>query len=194
SDTWAPVADMPTARAGLATVSGPDGRIYAIGGVNQTGVLSRVEAYDPNSNSWSTVASMPTARSHFAATLGADNRIYAIGGYLGNSGAQAGPTGIVEVYDVYGDTWTTIASMPTVRGFLAGALGQDQRIYAMGGDAGAGTLTVVESLTTAPTPTPIPTVTQSATSTPTPTVTQTATPTPWPHNVVLPSVSKNVRH
>src|SRR5581483_6243170 len=37
---WTTVAPMPTARGFLAGVRGADGRIYAIGGLNNSGVLS----------------------------------------------------------------------------------------------------------------------------------------------------------
>ena len=71
---------MPTARYALAGVLGPDGRIYAIGGYNGSGVLNTVEAYNPKTNSWTSEAPMPTARGYLAAALGPDGRIYAIGG------------------------------------------------------------------------------------------------------------------
>jgi Kelch motif len=52
------LAPMPTARGALAAVTGPDGKIYAIGGQDSTGpiVPGKVEAYDPATNSWSTEA------------------------------------------------------------------------------------------------------------------------------------------
>jgi Kelch motif len=38
---------MPTARAGVAAAKDPDGKIYALGGNNNTQVLSTVEIYGP---------------------------------------------------------------------------------------------------------------------------------------------------
>jgi Kelch motif len=38
---------MPTARYLLAAATGGDGRIYAIGGFNGSGILNTVEAYRP---------------------------------------------------------------------------------------------------------------------------------------------------
>jgi hypothetical protein len=54
-DHWQSVAPMPTARQLLAAATGPDGRIYAVGGHNyllssQTdGALNVLEIYDPAS-------------------------------------------------------------------------------------------------------------------------------------------------
>ncbi|MBJ7607865.1 MAG: hypothetical protein JF887_00325, partial [Candidatus Dormibacteraeota bacterium] len=45
TNSWATVAPMPTARGFLAAATGPDGRIYAIGGY-KGGYLTTVEAYD----------------------------------------------------------------------------------------------------------------------------------------------------
>jgi N-acetylneuraminic acid mutarotase len=44
--------------------------------------------------------------------------------------------------------WTTVAPLPTARGFLAGAKGFDGRIYAIGGDAGGAALNTVQAYTT----------------------------------------------
>ena len=43
-NSWTTVAPMPTPRYGLAAVSGPDGRIYAIGGDDGSSYLNTVEA------------------------------------------------------------------------------------------------------------------------------------------------------
>jgi serine/threonine-protein kinase len=82
--TWNILASMPTARSLLAAVTGPDGRIYAIGGENTSGRLDTVEVYNTSTNKWDSAAPMPTARNHLAATVGPDNLIYAIGGVSSN--------------------------------------------------------------------------------------------------------------
>ena len=46
ADTWARVGCLPTRRSGLAAATGPDGRIYAIGG-RDGNVLDTVEAFVP---------------------------------------------------------------------------------------------------------------------------------------------------
>ena len=52
TDSWSTAASMPTARTRLAAVTGPDGKIYAIGGsttstLDLTGYSSVVEVYTP---------------------------------------------------------------------------------------------------------------------------------------------------
>ena len=95
TNTWATVANMPTAPVYLAGAIAPDGRIYAIGGIQEGGTrLNNVEAYDTKTNKWTTVASMPTARNALAAAKGPDGRIYAIGGH-----PEGGNLNPVEAYD-----------------------------------------------------------------------------------------------
>ena len=50
---------MPTARSGLAAATGPDGKVYALGGVNSAGSLDTVEVYDPDTGAWSRRAPLP---------------------------------------------------------------------------------------------------------------------------------------
>jgi N-acetylneuraminic acid mutarotase/serine/threonine protein kinase len=140
--TWRSLAPMPTARSLLATVTGPDGRIYAIGGENASGRLDIVEVYDPSTNTWARAAPMPTARNHLAATVGPDNLIYAIGG------VSSIPK-IVEAYNPSTNKWTTVAPTPTARHGMAAVTGPDGRIYAIGGTGPGGvSLSTVEAYDT----------------------------------------------
>ena len=111
TNKWTTVAPIPTARYGLAAVTGPDGRIYAIGGNwVQVGPEIPVEAYDTKSDTWTTVAKHATARVYLAAATGADGRIYAIGGFQEGNGKRLNT---VEAYDTKTNNWTTVAAMPT---------------------------------------------------------------------------------
>jgi RHS repeat-associated protein len=141
--TWTSVASLPTARYFLGAATGPDGRIYAIGGFNGAlgGDLSAVEAYDSTTNAWSAVASLPTARFGLAVTAGSDGRIYAVGGA---QHASADYLTTVEVYSPTSNTWGTVASLPTARAFLAAVTGPDGRIYAIGGTGPQGPVGTVD--------------------------------------------------
>ena len=141
---WERRADMPTARSDFAT-SVVDGKIFAIGGQIrvETDVfgdlaLSKVEMYDPETDTWERRADMPTARSA-ASTAVMDGKIYAIGGeqvekikaYKGwVNKIKSLPT--VEMYDPSTDTWTQKGDMPTARSYFSTAV-MDRKIYAIGG-------------------------------------------------------------
>jgi N-acetylneuraminic acid mutarotase len=137
TNTWTTVAPMHEPRAGLAAVTGTDGRIYAIGGRTQDPTafspmaLATVEAYTPSTNTWSMVAPMLAPTSNFAAAVGTDGRLYAVGGYVGT--AVGALTGNAEAYSPATDTWSVLPPLPTRAIWLAGASGPDGRIYAVGG-------------------------------------------------------------
>ena len=78
---------MPTAREGLG-VAWLNGKIYAIGGLNDETILAVNEEYDPVKDAWETKEPMPTARYGFAIGV-FQNKIYVFGGTIGtgeNSG------------------------------------------------------------------------------------------------------------
>jgi N-acetylneuraminic acid mutarotase len=130
-DSWTARAPMPTARAGLG-VAVVNGKIYAIGGLNNNTYLNVNEEYDPTTNTWTTKAPMPTARSGFAIAV-YGRKIYVMGGTTGDSNAtSSGITGITEVYDPATNTWTTKASMPTPRADLSAEV-VDGKFYLIGG-------------------------------------------------------------
>jgi hypothetical protein len=100
TNTWTTPSpmSMPTARNALAGAAAPcpDALnrtcVYAIGGFNNTGILSTAEAYSPNTNTWATLPNMPTARSAPAGAAApcprALNRtcVYVIGGFNSTAG------------------------------------------------------------------------------------------------------------
>jgi N-acetylneuraminic acid mutarotase len=146
TNSWQMAAQLPTTRYFLAAATGPDGRIYAIGGVtNFAQPTNIVQAYTPATNTWTRVASLPTIpRSGLAAVTGPDGRIYAIGGV--DTLRSPLPVATVEAYTPATNTWTVLASMPTPRQLLAAVVGPDGRIYAIGGaDASFNPLTTVEA-------------------------------------------------
>jgi N-acetylneuraminic acid mutarotase len=145
SNAWTTLAGMPGgARDSVAAATGPDGRIYAIGGFDGSNHLDRVEAYDVATNTWSTEAPLPVARGNLPVATGPDGRIYAIGGLT-----DTGATSEVDAYDTTTNTWTTVASMPGgARSDFAAATGPDGRIYAIGGNDGTNVLSRVEAYDT----------------------------------------------
>jgi N-acetylneuraminic acid mutarotase len=141
---------MPTARYSLGVAAGPDGRIYAIGGVvfGENRAFDVVEAYSPASNSWEVVAPLPSPRALVNAVAAADGRIYVIGGCEFDS---EGPEGLcldskrVDVYSVQTNSWQTVE--PTIFGHVQGAtVVSGKCIYVIGGFiTGVGISAAVES-------------------------------------------------
>jgi hypothetical protein len=127
------LAPLPTARSRLGAATGPDGRIYAVGGYDGRNYLATVEAYDPRTNSWTPLAGMPTARGALGVATGGDGRIYAVGGWLGSDAATYN---VVEAYDPVANTWATVAPVSAARRGLATVNGPDGQIYAIGGCEG----------------------------------------------------------
>jgi len=143
TNTWETLAPMPTARALHAAVTGPDGRIYVIGGYSeQRGTLRTVEVYTPGTNTWAPAASMPSARYTLATALGDDGKIYAFGGTINN---ESQPT--VEAYNPATNSWTTLDKMFTPRTGLAAVTGRDGLIYLIGGDDGRSIFPLTSVLT-----------------------------------------------
>ena len=135
ADTWTPVASLPASRTGLAAATGPDGRLYALGGLNSfANPVSTAYAYAPSTNTWATVANLPAPLSDLAATTGPDGRIYALGGRdsVGN------PVSTVYAYAPSNNTWSTVGPLPAPLTDLAATTGPDGRIYALGGQDSVG--------------------------------------------------------
>lgn len=82
---WVEVAPMLRPRSNPAAATGPDGRIYAIGGQNGNTSEKTVEVYDPDTNSWAYVASMSITRASHGAAIGSDGRLYAIAGLISSN-------------------------------------------------------------------------------------------------------------
>ncbi len=81
--TWSSRASMSTARAIFAGASAPDGRIYAIGGLDfDPGgdvALKSVEAYVPEIDKWFPVADLPYESYYMDAAVGPNGNIYVAG-------------------------------------------------------------------------------------------------------------------
>jgi N-acetylneuraminic acid mutarotase len=81
TNRWVSRAAMPTARYGPSVTAASNGKLYAIGGGDQGGVLLTVEEYEPRTDSWTARAPMPTARHGHGVGLGPNGRLYVIGGF-----------------------------------------------------------------------------------------------------------------
>jgi hypothetical protein len=130
SDTWTPVAPLPSPRSDLAAAT-VGGKIYVFGGCDAAGtILADVDVYNPVTDTWSTAPTdMPTARAAMYAVAPKGGTVYVIGGWDG-----IGPgLSTNEAYKVAQDAWTAgLLPMPTPRA-ETGAVGHGGRIYIVGG-------------------------------------------------------------
>ncbi len=136
ANRWEAVAPLPEPREAAAGVTGPDGKLYVVGGQVYTGSagstpatsLRSLRVYDTGSGQWSSGADMPTPRFGLAAAIGSDGRLYAIGGA---NNSQSLTT--VEAYDFSAAAWSQgLDPMPTGRYGLA-AVSRQGLIFAIGG-------------------------------------------------------------
>lgn len=161
TDQWATAAGMPDARYGLvAGVATRESQhlIFTFGGVDSSfHPVDYIEAYNTSTNAWICSADdpnctnaaraldpMPTPRAFDAAAVGSNGLIYVFDGR--DSGNKK--LGSLEGYDPVTNRWhrtvgnpnlyngcdyDDLPAMSVARGGLAGAVGSDGRIYAIGG-------------------------------------------------------------
>jgi hypothetical protein len=133
--TWQnALADLMIQRQDFAVAPGPDGNIYAFGGVTgspATTLTTTIEAFGPPSGpAWGAISlTMTVPRIGLAAVTAQDGRIYLVGGSAAGASKRN-----VEAFDVAAKTLTPRADMIEPRTHFAAALGGDGRIYAVGGD------------------------------------------------------------
>lgn len=115
-----------------------DGRIVAIGGLDDTGAaLPDVHVYDPQTDAWERGPDLPEPLHHTAVTT-LDGRVYVVGGYTIRGGSW------VALADVWSlgegeDEWRAEPPLATARGALA-ATSTGDRIVGVGGVDLAGTV------------------------------------------------------
>jgi N-acetylneuraminic acid mutarotase len=137
TDKWQKGAPMPTAKGAL-TANFINGTLYAVGGVDQSGVLDSNLAYDPNVNAWTEKKPMPTAREHLASAV-VDGKLYVVGGRAGGLENPMPNLDVNEAYDPIKNSWTVLEPMPSKRGGLAAAASSPNgSIFVYGGEERGG--------------------------------------------------------
>lgn len=81
-DRWGSLPALVSPRIEVAATLSTDGRIYTIGGQDQTTSFSEVTAFTPRTGRWSRVSPITPARVAAAAVTGCDGRVWSIGGTL----------------------------------------------------------------------------------------------------------------
>jgi N-acetylneuraminic acid mutarotase len=128
TNTWTPIASLPTPRGWFSGAS--DGTyIYLLGGVDQTyNTTATLWRYDPATNTYNTGLPSYTIPTYFHATAYLNGKIYRI------AGRAIGTDYHTEVYDIATSIWSMAANYPFANhSLMAVALGS--YIYAGGGNA-----------------------------------------------------------
>ena len=123
--TWEAASPMAAARmaAGAAVVGG---KLYVMGGCNDSGILSSMEVYYPMRGTWEAAPSMLTARTN-ASAVAACGKVHVLGGRN-----DSGILSSMEVYDPMRGTWEAAPSMLTARSAASAAV-VGGKIYILGG-------------------------------------------------------------
>jgi hypothetical protein len=132
TNTWTPIASMPTGQGRSLGAAVYNGSIYTFGGSDNSSWTphSLTYSYNPQLNSWTQKQNMPTARfGHQAFNIG--NEIYVLGGDNDGSGPALNK---LEVYYPDSNKWESRADMPFNSVFFAGA-SLNGKIYVMGGSS-----------------------------------------------------------
>ncbi|MCP9271713.1 serine/threonine-protein kinase [Mycolicibacterium arenosum] len=125
--SWSEGAELPVPREHLAAVS-DGGYVYAVGGreLSSDENSGAFERFDPASGTWESLPEMPTPRGSYGAAV-VEGRIVAVGGEVPT---RVLPT--VEMYDITGVKWTSLAPLATpVHGQVVAAVGDT--LYVIGG-------------------------------------------------------------
>jgi N-acetylneuraminic acid mutarotase len=151
TDTWEILPDLPEIQRNHGPAAAVGGILYLLGGRSgppndpSTGLLDRVDAYDPAARTWSSKAAMPRARGGTSA--GVIGGLIVVVGGEGNS-ASVNPMRVFpesDVYDPVANSWRTVAPMRTPRhGMGAAVVGNV--LYVPGGATAQGGGTAVAIL------------------------------------------------
>ena len=132
--TSLPARPASAPASGFAWCTDSQSRIYSLGGGKGAGFTSSAVCvrYSAATNSWSTLSPLPQAVSQAAAAWDGEGHLLVLGGWNANGSARSAK---VQRFDVATGTWSmsAIPDMPAARSGAAAILGDDHRIYVMGG-------------------------------------------------------------
>ncbi|MCD6459844.1 hypothetical protein J7L67_04165 [bacterium] len=83
-----------------------DNKVYVIGAYNDYSGASKVELFDPRTDTWTSKQDMPEPRYNFGSFV-LDKKIYCVGGQNWGSVEKS-----VLRYDIESDTWSTLNNLP----------------------------------------------------------------------------------
>jgi N-acetylneuraminic acid mutarotase len=132
SDSWTTKTTLPFSVGPYSGQAGVlDGKIYTV-----RGSPTRMEVYDPSSDSWTEKSELPLhnnlGSTGFIALAACGNKIYVIGGLDLFASEVYIIYGENEVYDTASDSWSYMKQIPTTVAWYASSV-VDDKIYIIGG-------------------------------------------------------------
>jgi N-acetylneuraminic acid mutarotase len=125
--SWHRVADLPTPRTGAAVFAW-DGRIYVIGGQQNSRFLATNEFLDVDRDRWSAEPPIRLARSFSSANMAAiDGSLYVVAG-----NPRGYCTNAADAFDTRAHTWRLLPAAPVARCHAA-VVAANGSVYAIGG-------------------------------------------------------------
>ncbi|MCB0029883.1 MAG: hypothetical protein KDE28_18340, partial [Anaerolineales bacterium] len=126
---WREVSPNPGRRfEGPALVI--NNRLVVFGGFDEAlNAQTRVDAYDPATDSWSSLSDMPVAVTHVLPVRDG-NIIWFVGGFVGDDPGPA--TAAVWRYDIAGDSWSAGPALPAPRAGGTAAVANGELHYVGG--------------------------------------------------------------
>ncbi len=130
SDAWQAVAPYPIA-IGDVTVArdGATGKLYAMGGFGDGGVVASAYVYDPEAGNWSPIADAPVARDA-AVSAFVNGKYYVFNGW---DSSDSDPVTEVDIYDPSTNTWSQGKPNPAPAGGGSAIAVLNGSIYIVGG-------------------------------------------------------------
>jgi hypothetical protein len=136
------VASMQTPRKLLGYATDQQGKVYAIGGIDDNGTpLASAEYYTQSTNNWTFTARLPQTLYAESAAYDGNGHIFTFGGV----GAGGTILNTVYEYTVATNTWSKAAPMPSAVRDSAAVLASNNLIYVLGGNTTTGTTAAVQS-------------------------------------------------
>jgi hypothetical protein len=137
-----PVASMHSPRALLGYATGQQGKIYAIGGIDDNGTpLASVEYYTQSTNTWTFTAPLPQTLYATSAAYDGNGHIFTFGGV----GAGGTILSTVYEYTIATNSWSMAAPLHSAVRDSAAVLASNNLIYVLGGKTSTGPTAAVES-------------------------------------------------
>ncbi|MER7930082.1 carboxypeptidase regulatory-like domain-containing protein [Streptomyces sp. NPDC096057] len=128
ASAWTSVTDYPTPVMDNAVATGPDGRVYSVGGTDGTSILSGGYVYDPVTAAWTAIPGGPATPREAPQSAFLNGKLYITGGWT----ADGTTVTTTDVYDPQHHTWSTAAPAPA--GYAAAASATlDGKWYLVGG-------------------------------------------------------------